>query len=331
MVTDQVPLEERLATLAGLRDKYVRTDRDALFRSHLDRLLKRGADGTLLPEPVTFTATGETRGIALVEEAGGGKTSLVHHALNTHPAFQSGCPATVRWVRVEVPSPATLKSFGLEILRKTGYCHVSSRATQAYIFQTVRQRLASFGTAVLWIDEAHDLFRAGSHNDVEDILKLLKSLMQGEHAVIVVLTGVGTLWRMASYDDQVKRRYSKVNLPAVSATSQGPMFRQVLDKFCAELDLAPPVAPDLVERLVHASRYRFGRCFETILAALEIGVLEGAARLEIAHFAEAFSMQEGCAPGQNVFVTPNWAQIDLSAETVAAHEPAPTRKGRKKR
>ena len=323
------PVDDRLATLAGLRDKYVRTDRDALFRSHLDRLLKRGADGTLLPDPVTFTATGETRGIALVEEAGGGKTSLVYHVLNTHPALQSDDPRIDRWIKVEVPSPATLKSLGLEILRKTGYPEVSSSRRQWDIWRLVRRNFAKLGTVVLWIDEAHDLFRAGNPQDVEDILKFLKSLMQGEHAVIVVLTGVDALWQMASYDEQVKRRYSKVNLPAVSATSHGPMFDQVLQTFCAELALEPPEAPDLVERLLHASRYRFGRCFETILAALEIAVVEGAARLEIAHFAEAFAMQEGCAVGRNVFLSPNWTQINLAAP--AQQEPAPKRKSRTKR
>ncbi len=47
-----------LAALDSLRGKYIRTDRDDLFRLHLDRLLKRDADDRLLPEPVTFTATG---------------------------------------------------------------------------------------------------------------------------------------------------------------------------------------------------------------------------------------------------------------------------------
>ena len=46
----------------------------------------------------------------------------------------------------------------------------------------------------------------GSTREIEDMLKTLKSLMQGEGAVIVVLTGSETLWQIASYDDQVKRR-----------------------------------------------------------------------------------------------------------------------------
>ena len=81
----------------------------------------------------------------------------------------------------------------------------------------VRSRLKMLGTVVLWIDEAHDLFRAGKA--IEDILKVLKSVMQGDGAVILVLTGVDILWQMASYDDQVKRRFSKVTLPPISAST----------------------------------------------------------------------------------------------------------------
>ena len=320
-----------LAALDSLRGKYIRTDRDDLFRLHLDRLLKRDADDRLLPEPVTFTATGETRGIALVEGAGGGKTSLVHHGLSTHPALQSADPLRVPWIGVRVPSPATLKSLGLEILRQSGYPQASASLREWDIWGRVRDRFASLGTRVLWIDEAHDLFRAGKPDAVENILKVLKSLMQGEHAVIVVLTGVDMLWQMASYDDQVKRRYSKVTLPAVSTATHGPLFRGVLEAFCAKLGLAPPVEADLVERLLHASRYRFGRCLENILAALEIAVLDRAPRLEMAHFAEAFSMQEGCTAGRNVFLTPNWAQIDLAAPGPEAPAKTSQPKSRKKR
>lgn len=189
----------RLAAITGLRGKYIRTERDDIFRAHLDRLLVSDASGQPLPKPVLFTATGETRGIALVDGSGGGKTSLVHRALSRHPALQSDNPNFRPWIGVRVPSPATLKSLGLEILRQSGYPEVSTTRWQWDFWNLVRHRLQELGTVILWIDEAHDMFRAGK--DIEDILKVLKSVMQGEGAVILVLTGVETLWQMASYDD----------------------------------------------------------------------------------------------------------------------------------
>ena len=298
------------STIAKLRGKYIKTPRDSIFQQHLDRLLQRDANGQLLPKPMTFTATGDTHGVALVEGAGGGKTSLVHHVLKNHPALQSDDPDVRHWIGVRVPSPATLKSLGLEILRETGYPGVSTKRKEWDVWQLVRSRFKLLGTVVLWIDEAHDLFRAGKA--IEDILKMLKSIMQGEGAVILVLTGVDKLWQMASYDDQVKRRYSKVTLPEISASTHDKMFHGLIKAFCAEVDLRAPVEDDLIDRLLYASRGRFGRCIENILAALECAVLSGDTELTVQHFAESWGMNEGVVPGKNVFLSPRWSQIDLA-------------------
>ncbi|MDD9738015.1 TniB family NTP-binding protein [Seohaeicola sp. SP36] len=303
-------LSAALAAVSTLRGKYINTPRDEIFKQHLDRLLQRDATGQLLPKPVTFTATGDTHGIALVEAPGGGKTSLVHHVLKNHPALTSDDPGCRPWIGVRVPSPATLKSLGLEILRETGYPEVSVSKKEWDIWRLVRVRLQRLGTIVLWIDEAHDLFRAGA--GIENILKMLKSVMQGEGAVILILTGVETLWQIASYDDQVKRRYSKVTLPAISASTHENALSGIINKFCNVADLLPPTEPNLVDRLVYASRGRFGRCIENIIAALEVAALNGETQVTVQHFADAWAMQEGVVPGKNVFLSPRWRQIDLS-------------------
>lgn len=279
-------------------------------------LLQRDEEGNPIASPVKFTATGDTHGIILVEGPGGGKTSMVHHALNSHPALQCGEGNRRPWIGVRVPSPATLKTLGLEILRESGYPEVSEKRREWDIWRLVRFRLQQLGTAVLWIDEAHDLFRAGKA--IEDILKMSKSVMQGEGAVILILTGIDTLWNIASYDDQVKRRYSKVTLPALSASTHEKMLRGIMNKFCADAGLAPNAGPDIIERLVFASRSRFGRCIENIIAAIEMALRKGDGELTAQHFARSWAMQEGATPGKNVFLSPHWAQIDLAK----LHEPA---------
>ncbi|MCR8827328.1 TniB family NTP-binding protein [Pseudosulfitobacter koreensis] len=299
-----------MAAIAKLRDKYIKTQRDIIFQKHLDLLLQRDDTGGLLPKPVIFTATGDTHGIALVEGSGGGKTSLVHHVLDNHPVLQSDDPGYRPVIGVRVPSPATLKSLGWEILRETGYSEVSVSRKEWDIWRLVRARLRMLGTVVLWIDEAHDLFRAGK--GIEDILKMLKSVMQGEGAVILVLTGVDKLWQMASYDDQVKRRYSKVTMPSISAATHEKSLRSLVQSFCDEAGLLPPREVDLIDRLVYASRGRFGRCIENIIAALEMTVLKNETQVTVQHFAESWAMQEGAVPGMNVFLSPRWTDIDLA-------------------
>lgn len=310
MAKDTFASQQSISAIDALRAKYITTARDQIFETHLDRQFQRDAVGQLIAKPRKFTATGDTHGVILIEGAGGGKTSLVHHVLNNHPALQSDDPTCKPWVGVRVPSPATLKSLGLEILRETGYPSVSNARKEWDIWSLVRTRLKLLGTVVLWIDEAHDLFRAGKA--IEDILKMLKSIMQGEGAVILVLTGVDKLWEMASYDDQVKRRYSKVTLPEISASTHDKMFRGIIKAFCEKVELVAPDENDLIDRLVYASRGRFGRCIENIHAALEVAILNGDTALTVQHFAESWGMNEGVVPGKNVFLAPRWAEIDLT-------------------
>lgn len=311
MYTPSLTTTAKLAAVDRLREKHLLTQRDSLFRNHLDRLLQRDVHGNPIPAARLYNKTGDTRGIAVVEPAGGGKTSLVYHGLKTHPALQPRDAAHQPWVGVRVPSPATAKSLGIEILNASGYPSVSRSQPEDEIMRKVRHHFKLRGTAILWIDEAHDLFGAGSRYKVDVFLKTVRNLMQGDGAVSVVLSGIESLWQIASCDAQVTRRYSLLPLADVSPHSDRKALSDLIAKFCKEVGMLPPSAEDLVDRLVYASRHRFGRCIENILAALETAALDDAKQLTINHFAESWGMQEGCAMGQNVFLARHWAKLDL--------------------
>ena len=315
------------ARLAGLRDMHVVTVRDTAFAGHLDRLLTRGPDGA--PRPVTVTRTGETRGVLVVGAPGSGKTEMVGRALDKHPRLQPAqAGGRPHHLSVRVESPATVKSLGLQILQQTGYDVAHGRMVASRIWTLVRHRLALLGIAVLWIDEAHDLFQGGSAFEVQNNLKFLKSLMQGEAAVVLVLSGTDRLGRIAQVDAQVSRRLSRMVMPAVSEATDGAMLGRILARYCDAAGLAPPAEPDLVPRLVHAGRGQFGRCLTAMLDAIERALRAGHDRLDIQHFAESFGHAEGCLPGGNVFLAPNWRGLDLDADPDAA---APQARPRAKR
>lgn len=311
-MTTQKSSPEIETIMADLRDTYVKTPRDALFDEHFNRLLKCDQEGARIARPNLFTKTGETRGVALIDGPGGGKTSLVDHALTVHPAFSEPVSGTKSVVKVRVPSPATLKSLALEILAQSGYSDVSKRRERWVLWQMVRVRFQALGTVVLWIDEAHDLFKSGTAVEIRDILNTLKSLMQGEGAVIVILSGIESLWQIASYDDQVKRRFTKLSLPPVSNAKDGKPIANQIEKFCARAGLLPPSETDLVPRLIYGSHDMFGRCIENILHAIEMALKTGAAQLEAQHFAMAWAMQEGCPAQSNVFLVPRWSELPRS-------------------
>ena len=86
--TEPPSSNKKLAAVDRLRGKHLSTPRDVQFRSYLDRLLQRDEQGNVIAAPRLYTKNGDARGIAVVEAAGGGKTSLVYHGLKTHPALQ---------------------------------------------------------------------------------------------------------------------------------------------------------------------------------------------------------------------------------------------------
>jgi hypothetical protein len=298
----------------ALRSAYVATARDEKFMQQFDRLLECEEEGNLIAEPVKHGGKGETRGILVLDGAGGGKTSLVNRALSRHPALQADTSGTMPWVSVSVPSPATLKSLGFAILKETGYKVTSTRRERWLIWEMIRERFEMLGTKVLWIDEAHDLFHGGSKHEIEDMLKTIKALMQGDSAVIVILTGVSRLGQITNVDDQVRRRFSRIDLPSVTHTTDGDDLSELISSYCNKVGLFAQKDPDLVARLIHASRGRFGRCIENIINAIELALSHGDDGLCVDHFAESYAMQEACAPGHNVFLVPNWSQIELTTQ-----------------
>jgi len=322
---------ETFQKIAELRELHITTARDREFRTHLDRLLQRAETGDVLGEPVRFTSTHETRGIAVIDGPGGGKTSLVDYGLKAHPALKPDANTGIsRYLGVRVPSPATLKSLGCEILRQSGYADISERRERWSIWDLVRKRLQLLGIVVLWIDEAHDLFGSANRREVDDILKTLKALMQGDGSVIVVLSGVERLWELAQSDAQVKRRFSKLALPPVSPSSDTERLWKLMESYCEQSGLNPPDRDDLVARLIHGSRGLFGRCIENIINAIEDALLNGDDTLDAQHFAESYAMAEGCDPATNVFLAQHWADIDPD-QIPFAHKPSPPRRSKNRK
>ncbi|SIO39422.1 TniB protein [Rhodovulum sp. ES.010] len=314
-----------------LKALYVRTDvRDGAVKTHLDHVLRKDEQGNLLAEPIRFARGKETRGIIVVDGSGGGKTTIIERALEKLPALQAAGEEEVpSFLKVTVPSPATLKSLGQEVLEVLGYPGKMSRATSWDIWATVRRQLANRGTAVVWIDEANHLFRSENRTEIQDILNTLKSLMQGKHPVIVVLSGIAALWEIVAFDAQITRRFSKLEFPPVTQATDGLLFRSIVETLCARAGIEPPEAADLVGRLMHASRYRFGRCIDTTIMAIKEALLEGHNRLDLQHFAEYWARTENCAPEKNVFLVPNWSRIELEPEE--KDEPGVAKKSRARR
>lgn len=303
------------AIISALRKHYVETPRDLHVRNLLDTLLARDDDGRHQPIPARFGSECETRGMIVIGESGAGKTTTLAHILRTHPAFAESQEPAAEAERVgpilklDVPSPTTLKSLGLKIIEKTTYNDVSRSRTEAEVWEMVRQRLSICGVCILWLDEAQDVMRSGSESEVTYICNTLKTLCKGDHAVVVILSGIEALATLPEFDPQIDSRFSKLWLDEVSPTSDAKGIWRLLQTYCSAAGLEAPARGDLIERLFHSCRNRLGKSIERIIDAIELALFNGDTALTIDHFAQAYALKEGCRSNRNIFIVDKWASI----------------------
>lgn len=283
--------------LERVRSLHIGSGRDAEAAMHITRLLAMDEQGHPTPVAKRFTRTGETRGVMLIGGPGSGKSHLLERTLSKLTVLREGEFGRPRYLGCPVPSPATFKSMTLALLEESGYPDANPRKEAWSLWQDLRHRLQLLGISVLWIDEAQDLFCA----DRKLILRALKSLMQGEDAVIVVLSGTEDLAKVIRTDPQVQRRFTAMVLPDLVEQIDGDSFRDVITQYCQRVGLGAPIEADLIGRIFHGARYRFGRALELLLHAMEIAIGRGEDDLEIGHFAAAYAMNEACTAADNVF------------------------------
>lgn len=271
--------------LEDLRETHVLTQRDQEFEVQLRRLFKVAPDGSYTHHPIRFTRGTETRAIVAIDAAGSGKTTTILKGLQELEALANNPETgTPRWIAAKVESPSTLRSIACSILKKTGFVTVSERTKVYDLWALVRHRLMVQGISLLWLDEAHDLFRSGS-KEIESTLEMLKSLMQGDHPVILVLSGTEKLAELTQIvDRQGPRRFNNIMPMPLQIGVDNDRIRNLVATFAAHCDLKPRLQSDTISRLIRGSRHRFGTCIDLIINAIEIALHESADSLCVEHF-----------------------------------------------
>jgi hypothetical protein len=303
------------AVVENLRGRYVRTDSDDILRKAFDALFRKDEAEAVIPEPALFGIEQEARGIIVTGETGAGKSTLLRRLLSQHPAFPGfGVEgAECRILSLRVPSPATLKSQGLAILKATDWPTRANRPEWA-IWNDVHHRLTALGITALHLDEAQNVGLNRSKEAVKQICANWTSLLQPPNPIVLILSGVGELLDLARTDGQTFRRFRKIHLGPISAAADGDRMGDIVSGYAKLAKISPPPSDgDLVARLIHAARSQFGVAIEIAIDAIEQALSARSTQLSISHFAAAYALREGCEIKDNVFLAPNWASIRVEA------------------
>ena len=319
-IMQERPGESPADLRAQLRRRYVKTPRDRAILDHMGRVLERDADGRLTLEPTRFGPEGETRGVIVTAPSGEGKSSLLGHAfsgfrqVDADDAHEDAAADEPVMLRLVTPSPGTMKSLGLEILKKTGYGEISERRERWSVWNVVRHRLALRRVRLLWLDEAQHILGEISPAERRAALDAIKTLMAGEHACTVILSGDEELKPVRQVDPQIARRFTVFYPQPMTGPKERLRLRAILAGFCKAAALRAPVEPDLVDRILHGVDGRFGRAIEMMVEAAVLAIKQRATVLDLQHFAECWAITTGCEPGANVFIAHNWADIAPAAD-----------------
>ena len=320
-----------MSILKKIRAVHIKTARESQLREALEDLFEMDETGRLTAEPIRFTDGTETHGVAFIEGSGGGKTTAIRRALNAFEPLalnvDTGAP---HWLFVKVESPATLRSLGVDILKKLGIDRVADRTKVYDVWDMVRKRLQIMDIKLLWIDEAHDLFSENITAETNAMFRMLKGLMQGDHPVVVVLSGTDRLKRITKMDGQINRRFAKICPPALAFGADNEGLEKIVHAYARKAGLKPDISPETVNRIIRAGRHRFGRCIELIILAISCALKDKSKSLNLQHFEVAYGKHESCEITENVFAVPDWTSIVLGDDDAAeAMNDAKPKRGRK--
>ncbi|MCL3883573.1 TniB family NTP-binding protein [Marivita sp. GX14005] len=301
------------ACIAWLRERYMKNPRDQLFESALEEILETDKNGRLTAVPQRIGLVKETRGVLVTGQTGAGKTALIRRNLIRHDGIglTDGIgPGNALYLRV--PAEATLKGVAAKILTETGYDKFNPRLNTMELWEMAVRRFAVRDISILWIDEAHHMLEITK--EVTAVLRRLKSLMQGEKSLALIISGIHKLDEKVRTDGETSERFTRVQLGPIRTDQEREDLRRFVDLCCSHVKIAPIEDPDFVGRLEFATHGSIGRSIEFCHSAILRALRRGDGQLTLADFRQGLELKRGF-PDVGPFDPEDWPRLKESLES----------------
>ena len=161
-----------------------------------------------------------------------------------------------------------MKSVAEDIAKACGYPKIKDGTPTAKAWDLALHRLTMKGKTILWIDEAHHLLKPGPGRDPKLVIRRLKSILQANNGVALILTGVPELYDLIVVDEETDRRFICFDLRPVASKNDARNLGLYLDKCCEMVGIAKVADPDFLDRLLMANNRNLGQCIELTLRAI---------------------------------------------------------------
>jgi len=312
-VPEPPDLSDTSACLKWLRERYMKNTRDTDLDECLKEILETDRDGNLTAVPQRNGLIQEVRGLLTYGETRDGKTALLARNLIRQPSIGlSYGTGPGRALYIKTPPDASLKGVALHILKTTGYPEVNERLRTHQVWDAVLHRLQMLKFTILWLDEAHHMFEHSG--EVKAVLRRLKNIMQGDQAILLILSGIPALDTILRKDPETSERLIRLRLGAL----KGPDERAELFRFlrtCAGLiQVTLPDDPYLMDRLDFANRGSLGLIVETTYSAMGRAMRRGDRKVTLDDFAKCADRKRGYSDHDSPFEPGDWPSIRKALE-----------------
>jgi hypothetical protein len=293
----------RGAKLAAIRSIDISTGKTAVTKQYFDGLLDRVEGGI------------EGNCLVLHGRTGAGKTHIIRQLLK-HPDLQEEKTPEGLYrplLRVTAPSPCTLRTLGLRILRRLGY-HPKKSLKEHEVWDRVEANLGAQGVAILVIDEMHNVLVGRNTDERKKIAMTLKSLMVSEdNPMQIVCAGLTTLQKFVKRYSELHRRSHFVELPPMDAVKDAKKITAFLTGLEKDLEIKTCgfTEHDMPHRFFLASRGLLGRMawFAQEAATIAVSLDDDVVRKE--YLAEAYKRPYAAGVQQNPFLLANYHDFKI--------------------
>lgn len=140
---------------------------------------------------------------------------------------------------MNVENEPTVKALAKLLLKSSGYGKISETAKGDVLWMILLHRIALLGIKLIWIDEAHHVFKPGSGRDITSSLRAMKTLLQGRNAPAVIFAGVPDLNKYLIQERETSLWFFRHNLKADELGADDiPELSKLIDQCCISIGMS---------------------------------------------------------------------------------------------
>ena len=132
-----------------------------------------------------------------------------------------------------------------------------------------------------------------SERQQTDVLRRLKTLLQGDNAIGLIVSGIPMLNEQFQTDDETNERFFRIRLTPMQTEAERRELGSFIHGCCKLVEISPPADEFLTERLVAAFNGSLGRAIECTQSAIGRALRRADGQLTLDDYRRSYNLKRG--------------------------------------